>query len=711
MQITNDDGPPAADVSPFVEYFVASLKRNTDWTISVALPDSQKSWISKAHFIGQNVTASFIRPGTAPGEPFEGPYDVPTGGDDEWTLLSGTPASCANIGLHHLYKERGPIDLVVSGPNFGRNSSAPYILSSGTIGGALEAALCGVKAMGVSFAYSTRTHTPEQIVRACDISVRLIAQLWADWKAGVELYSINVPIFEDLARTPKVLWTNIYNSRLGSAFAVHEYDPAERATTAVRSAVDETEVELVHVAPAEQGRVQFKWQPDLAKVEQMVAQSPEGTDALAVSRGFISVTPMRANYEVVEGYSGELVLDRPAAPAPPFTCVISYPPESYVYPLLLANVRRHAPAARVVTGAAAAAAAAAGPVVHFAEYEDLDFDRLVADPRYLACAYVYRKALIRKNYLAHAVANYLPKHPGSVLARHFPESYELELDYAEYLDEMLDEIYEFRDQLAAGDAWWILKPAMGDRGQGIRLFKTQDELQAIFDSFDPESDADDADDADDDAPRPFSDGVVVSQMRQFLLQRYVANPLVLPQYGGRKFHIRTYVVAAGALDVYVYRDMLALFSLNAYQHPDDDPSLETHLTNTCLQGDRADELSVARFWDLAGVDHDRVWDQICAVTGDAFRAAVNLGRMHFQALPNAFELYGLDFVVDANHDVHFLEVNAYPDFKQTGDDLKGLVDGLFAAVFESVVVPYFGGARSTSSSLRQVWSTELSGGW
>ena len=62
---------------------------------------------------------------------------------------------------------------------------------------------------------------------------------------------------------------------------------------------------------------------------------------------------------------------------------------------------------------------------------------------------------------------------------------------------------------------------------------------------------------------------------------------------------------------------------------------------------------------------------------------------HFQLLPNAFEIFALDFLLDERANAWLLEVNAFPDFKQTGEELKGLVQGLFEGVVEVGVMPFF----------------------
>lgn len=80
---------------------------------------------------------------------------------DYYVLIPGTPATCTQLGLFHhdvLFPDftagtgtsnsdvsHSPIDLVLSGPNYGRNTTAAFALSSGTIGGAMEGAICGVR--------------------------------------------------------------------------------------------------------------------------------------------------------------------------------------------------------------------------------------------------------------------------------------------------------------------------------------------------------------------------------------------------------------------------------------------------------------------------------------------------------------------------------------------------------------------------------------
>lgn len=141
FQVTNDDGPPDAVASPYIQAFVETLIE-AGHSLTIVVPDQQRSWIGKAHFAHEATTAKAVS------LPF---YNHKTEKIEshEWILCSGTPATCAQIGLGYYHPEgpEGPkgfgmgFDLVISGPNYGRNCTAALATSSGTIGGAMEAAM------------------------------------------------------------------------------------------------------------------------------------------------------------------------------------------------------------------------------------------------------------------------------------------------------------------------------------------------------------------------------------------------------------------------------------------------------------------------------------------------------------------------------------------------------------------------------------------
>lgn len=322
-------------------------------------------------------------------------------------------------------------------------------------------------------------------------------------------------------------------------------------------------------------------------------------------------------------------------------------------------------------------------ILHYGDYEDMDIDILVEDKKYLFSSYIYRKSLIRKHYLLNTIQHYTCKNPDSILNQLYLETFRFEIDYAEFLDDYLDEFYELRDEILKEEKIWILKPSMSDKGQGIRIFKTMEELQAIFDDFDDDSEEEEENEQ---AVTAEDTRVITSQLRHFIVQEYMTNPLLLNAYNNRKFHIRTYVMCKGDIDVFVYQRMLALFSEVEYDKIDGETfdfeklNLNEHLTNTCLQkGDQLQggkDVVVAEFCKLEGVLETVkaiILKQINENVKELFKAAINVDRMNFQPLENAFEFYGLDFLVDDQYKVKVLEVNAYPDFKQSGDSLRDLV--------------------------------------
>lgn len=61
LQVTNDDGPPSNESSPYILAFVRTLEE-AGHEVSVILPSEQRSWIGKAHIIGKDVRRSTLLP-------------------------------------------------------------------------------------------------------------------------------------------------------------------------------------------------------------------------------------------------------------------------------------------------------------------------------------------------------------------------------------------------------------------------------------------------------------------------------------------------------------------------------------------------------------------------------------------------------------------------------------------------------------------------
>jgi tubulin---tyrosine ligase len=408
--------------------------------------------------------------------------------------------------------------------------------------------------------------------------------------------------------------------------------------------------------------------------------------------------------------------------------------DPYVQPLILEALSARLPTSRFsykIVNTPSSPAANSRAVLQILPYELLSFEEALysTSGKFLINAYVYRKALIRKHFLANVVRIWKAKHPDSILGQHVPISCELEVDYAEFLDDAMVEAWELRESLNWGEneeeseedeaeankgkEWWVLKPGMSDGANGIRLFSTEHQLRSIFEAWDPP----DSDDEDEDADESHGTGVMTSQLRHFVAQKYIHNPMLIESRRNCKFHIRTYVIAVGALKVYVYRPMLALFASSPYVPPwktqrstEGELDLSAHLTNTCFQASnnintQIQPENVSLFWSLPDLSIPpgsadwkvSVFSQICSITGEVFHAALRSDSVNFQPIPCAFEVFGVDFLVDETGKTWLLEVNAFPDFKQTGDDLRDVVKGLWEEVVNVAIKPFFFPASSDNA--------------
>ncbi|KAJ7130048.1 tubulin-tyrosine ligase [Mycena crocata] len=442
-----------------------------------------------------------------------------------------------------------------------------------------------------------------------------------------------------------------------------------------------------------------------------------------------------------------------------FNAVVSWPAAPFAKSLVLNALKILDPPPTVVESPAG------DRNLLWSTYDDIDHELVHLNRgSVLSSSYTFRKALIRKHFLSRCLHTYVTKHPDSLLKKATPKTFEIELSFADELDEMfVNELWELGVELDSnGGKWWILKPGMADRGNGIRMFNTKATLEKIFEEFEESEEEDGSDPGEGDNDT----AVVTSQLRHFVIQEYFSNPLLFDpaevsidgspkpdKLQGFKLHLRAYCVASGALKLYLFDKILALFSAVPYAEPiveqDEDGDhlpidLAPHLTNTSLQSDRGeagvrllDELVSCHILSgpengpqaqFTAEDKKVIVDQMVAILGETFKAALE-NPVHFQPLPNAFELFGIDFLI-SDRTVHrslpisnsfetggggfqtrtevsreptsedspaeqprfqvtLLEVNAEPAIELTGPRLSWILQDLFTSIGKVCVTPFF----------------------
>lgn len=243
LLLTNDDGVDSPAVVPFAD----ALSELGE--VRVCVPDRERSWIGKA--ISRNREVSLQR--------------VDLGGREVWTC-SGYPADAAQLGIHVVWEELP--DLVVSGINLGYNHGAAFLMSSGTVGAAIEGWISGRRAIAFSTgvwgdayaAWRAGAESPEAREGWAALSETCVTILDEVERSGLfdhaDVISVNLP-FDATPDTPRAV-TRI--ARVG-------YDRLFRAT------------------PAGTYRHDFGGMLEFDDLD--------GTDVAVAREGAVSITPVR----------------------------------------------------------------------------------------------------------------------------------------------------------------------------------------------------------------------------------------------------------------------------------------------------------------------------------------------------------------------------------------------------------------------------------
>ena len=188
--------------------------------------------------------------------------------DEHSFSVNGTPTDCVHIALTGLF-ESDP-DMVVSGINAGANLGDDVIYS-GTVAAAMEGRFLGLPAIAVSLVFEDR---PRHYDTAAEAIALMVERLRKDPLPADPILNINVP---DLP------WSEI------KGFEVTRLGHRHRAEPVVKM-MDPRGRPMYWIGPAGPGQ-----------------DAGPGTDFDAVSRGFISVTPIHVDltrYQALDQVAG-----------------------------------------------------------------------------------------------------------------------------------------------------------------------------------------------------------------------------------------------------------------------------------------------------------------------------------------------------------------------------------------------------------------------
>jgi len=263
-----------------------------------------------------------------------------------------------------------------------------------------------------------------------------------------------------------------------------------------------------------------------------------------------------------------------------------------------------------------------------------------------------------------------------------------------------------------GEPVWILKPAMMSRGRGIHVVSSLQQLTDVLTGVQKEttSKLEWKANATEDGAEPSGyfvvrhDTTTASGVDTWIIQKYIERPLLI---NDRKFDIRMWVCITPSLHVYLFREgyvRTAAVPLS-YGSDQDFANQYMHLCNNSIQkegtsyGEHEDG-NIASFETLRAAVAAQFPATPDFVEGQLLPRVKELITASAQSVAHlltggasvaSFQLFGYDFMVDAELQTWLIEVNSAPSLAESSPLLEKLIpemlEGLVTLCVDPVFVP------------------------
>ena len=265
----------------------------------------------------------------------------------------------------------------------------------------------------------------------------------------------------------------------------------------------------------------------------------------------------------------------------------------------------------------------------------------------------------------------------------------------------------------AGSNMWILKPSYSDRGRGIEIFRSLEELERFLQiyidgyrlAFHKNMEYYDHDDISPSLKEGAISGDVKAEViSQFVIQKYMEKPLL---YKGHKLDIRPYVLLNQDSKFFVFREVYGKVASAPFNL--DKKNLFGHLTGSV--GTKSE--SYGKVADMNFLRHEEVGNYLEELQASrqvkifedfgtymvkeasrllsvAHQAITFNGtnKLNPQGFPNVFEIFGFDFLIDESMRCWLLEANGEPGVDDADSYFfafnRRLIDNLFMLTIDQI---------------------------